>query len=355
MGEHAAVYGRPALVAAVDRRVTATFEEATAGPGVRLEVPPLGFEHTAPWQELIHQASRARDAWETYARAPDPEAFERLRGTDRSHLVKVAFGEAATALRTAGATLPESLHVTLDSTIPIGAGFGSSAAVAAAVVRGLWAWVDAPWDPEEAFRLTLDIERRQHGLPSGVDNATVLHGGVVWVQRNAEGALDIEPLETHPLLDRIQVFNTGEPRESTGEVVAEVRRRRNADPTGFETLLDRMERATRDLRDLLTSTDPSTTDHDLVNLFAEFHHCLCACGVVPPSVQRAVEAIEARGGAAKISGAGSLSEGGSGSLLVYHPDPGVLDELLDHPFDYERLDLRLGARGVRVDEERHDP
>ena len=56
--------------------------------------------------------------------------------------------------------------------------------------------------------------------------------------------------------------------------------------------------------------------------------------------------IEASGGAAKLSGAGSLSGPGAGCLLVVHPDPEAIAsiEALD-PFP--RYAVRLGAPGLR--------
>ncbi len=48
MGEHAAVYGRPALVAAVARRVDARLRQ-TGGDSVRLELPEVEVSETVPW------------------------------------------------------------------------------------------------------------------------------------------------------------------------------------------------------------------------------------------------------------------------------------------------------------------
>ncbi len=50
----------------------------------------------------------------------------------------------------------------------------------------------------------------------------------------------------------------------------------------------------------------------------------------------------------KISGAGALGGTGAGSLLVYHPRPEEIDAW-DFLGSLERLDLGLGAEGVRVE------
>jgi mevalonate kinase len=148
-----------------------------------------------------------------------------------------------------------------------------------------------------------------------------------------------------PLLDLIRVFNSGEPAQSTGAVVAAVRARRDADAQGFEGLLGRMEAATRALRRRLESAAQAAS---LIAPMRDFEACLEAAGVVPPRIREIVREIERRGGAAKISGAGALSGDGAGSLLVVHPDPGAIDgwRFLD---SLEPLDVRLGAEGVKVE------
>ena len=340
MGEHAAVYGRPALVAAVDRRLVAELEE-TGGVGVRLKLPEVGVVETLTWEAIRDYTEAARSRWRDYQRRPRPEAFRRLRGGDPAHLVKVALGEAARFLEPSA----PGIELRLRSEIPIGAGFGSSAAAAVAIVHAYLSLRGKP-RTEDLERISLEIERRQHGSPSGIDTAAVIHGGLIWALRDSAGFGATPVTIASPALDRIRVFHTGTPAEPTGEVVAAVRTRRDADPEGFERLLGRMEAATRELRRQLEASEDRHAA--LIEPMREFESCLEEAGVVPPRAREIVRRVEARGGAAKISGAGALSDPGAGALLVVHPEPQEIDgwRFLD---ECEKLDLRLGAEGVRVE------
>ena len=144
----------------------------------------------------------------------------------------------------------------------------------------------------------------------------------------------------------------GDHRQGTVAVVAAVRALRDADPGRFERLLERMEAATRELHGRLEGSGTPAegrADESLVEPMREFEACLEQAGVVPPWLRAIVREVESHGGAAKISGAGALSGAGAGSFLVYHPDPGVIDgwAFLDR---LDRLDVRLGAEGVRVED-----
>jgi mevalonate kinase len=360
MGEHAVVYGRPALVAAIDLRLRASFSPPDTAPGaggrqrIEIDLPGLAHRTTASWDEVLGYAESARDGWAAYAAQPAVETFLALRGDDPAHIVKVALGEAAAALGELPATAPP-LCLRIESDLPVGSGFGSSAAAAVAVVAGYSLW-RPPRDPAHRSpvggldlavveQLALEAERRQHGLPSGVDTATSLHGGLLWARRPPGGALACEPLAAaSPLLGRLRVFHTGMPPESTGAVVAAVRARRDRDPHGHERLFDRMEAATAGLRAELAL--PSEDPDRVVALMREHEACLEALGVVPAPVRALIRQVEAAGGAAKVSGAGSLAGPGAGSLLVYHAAPAhIADWAFLRPFPLHPV--HLGAAGFR--------
>jgi mevalonate kinase len=341
------VYGRPALVAAIDLRLSARLSDSP-DPGVRFDLPGLGLSEHLSWKEVRGYARGARDRWDEYSRQPGPESFQEMRGEDPAHAAKAALGEALDAIdaiEALGGEPDGGLDLRVESDLPLGSGFGSSAATAVAVIAGFFAWRSAGVDPGTIERLALEVERRQHGHPSGVDGATILRGGVLWARKLASGGLEIEPVRVRSsLLSRLRVYDTGMPPEATGAVVAAVRRRREQDPARFEKVLDRIEDATADFR---AELEREEEDRDrALHLIRAAQTCLEEIGVVPEAVRDAVRQIESEGGAAKVSGAGSIAGPGAGSLLVYHPDPERLRACAAlRSFPYHSV--HLGAPGFR--------
>ena len=358
MGEHAVVYGAPALVAAVDLRARATAAAVDDVPTgkLRLELPDLDHGELLRADGVREYAARARRRWEEFSRSPGRESFARVRGEGPGHVSVVALGEAmeAVARRRGGTDEDGGVRVTVTSDIPIGRGFGSSAAVGSSVAL---AWLArAGIDPtrDELERLLLEVERRQHGQPSGVDAAAVLRGGVLWAEPAPEGTgFRFESVTVPPdLLGRFRVVDTGVPAENTGEVVSAVRERRERNPEAVDAALGRIRDATREFRRLLGEAAPEPAD--AVELVRRCQRGLEALGVVPEPVRELVRAVEREGGAAKISGAGALTaepDGppGGGLLLVLHPEP---ERIRGWSFlaDVEVLDVRPGGPGARVEE-----
>ncbi|HMQ30722.1 MAG TPA: hypothetical protein PKD53_08325, partial [Chloroflexaceae bacterium] len=146
-GEHAVVYGRPAIAVPLgDLRARAEVAPGAPGAGLRLLAPDLG------------------EVWATAA--PD------------NPLAELAL-VSAERLGLAGA----DLTVTLGSAIPIASGMGSGAAIGTALVRALAAHAGAELPPAEVAALVYASERRFHGTPSGIDNTVVAYERAVWYVR----------------------------------------------------------------------------------------------------------------------------------------------------------------------------
>lgn len=346
MGEHAVVYGRPALVAATSLRLQVDLYSGRQS-GVEVELTGMPCRGQLSWSEVSRYASEVRQRWESYEATPTPEEFARLHDDRADRLVLVALGEAIAALGedpSAQGHPLSALRLRVDSAVPMAAGFGSSAATAVAVVTAVCTLLD------ESARWSLigpmagAVERRQHGAPSGVDVAAVFHGGLLRARRVGE-ELSIEPLPARTdTLRRLRVFDTGRSAESTGTVVAAVRSQRARHPGRFDASLDAAEAAALAFQAAVTG---SADGVDLMAPIRQAQRYLELLEVVPEPVRDIVRAVEAVGGAAKISGSGSLSGPGAGSLLVLLPDdvedlPGPLARLLEH-------EVELGAEGVRVE------
>lgn len=347
MGEHSAVYGRPAVVTALGLYTRATVrrsDRAThreGSPAVAWRLPDIGVDGSADWEELVDTAARYRQAWERQMDDATSTDLERLRRGDAARVVKLALAECLRA----GEAQPPAVEVEVGSGLPVGAGFGSSASVAVAVSAALRVLLDGVLDRAAIEATALEVERREHGRPSGVDHATVLYGGVLWMERSAEGRPARRRLDgVTPALEGLTVLDSGRPAESTGEMVRSVRRRYSGRAGSLDPILDAMEADVRQLREWLL--DEGRDPLLLVDLMRDFEHRLEELGVVPRAIRQLVRQVEAEGGAAKISGAGAASGSAAGSLLVYHPKRPARS--LACLAELRALDAELAVAGVEV-------
>ncbi len=360
MGEHAAVYGRPAVVAAVDLRLEVEAcvgsVAGVGGGGVHLDLPDIGVAEEHSWPEVEEFANRARGQWRAFRAGEEPFRASR----DRSGLVRIAVGEAMVSLAPVASERlrARTLELRLRSAIPVGGGLGSSAAAAvgvvAAVRRVANATAGAPSDllpagvdGEELPAIesaALEVERRQHGFASGIDSGTVLRGGVLLV-RDGGGDLGFDELPQRGWLRRgIRIVDSGTPGQTTGAVVTTVRRRYEEDPDGVAEVLDRIGAAAEAFREALV-TDRETQASAAIRAG---HRSLVDLGVVPSAIAERVARVEASGGAAKISGAGALEGESAGALICMlgGRDAGPTEGLSD----LAPVDAPIGADGLRFED-----
>lgn len=155
LGEHAVVYGYPALAAGLDRGVTIAAVPTVAKRG---EID-FGDDLSGP---VLGQLRVDIPAWGLSAAAGD------------DHPVGRALCRLADALEIGR----PSLSLVGDAQIPAGAGLGSSAALAVACTRALLDHFKRPADARTITHAANASEEEIHGKASGVDVAVAIGGGI---------------------------------------------------------------------------------------------------------------------------------------------------------------------------------
>jgi mevalonate kinase len=151
-GEHAVVYGRPAIAVPVTQvRVRATVQAAPRqAPGsLHIQAPEVGLD-----AELSEMEPR------------NPIA------TVVSLLLEKLNIERLPAAK-----------LKISSTIPVAAGLGSGAAVSIAVLRALGAFLGRPMDDQVVSELAYEVEKLHHGTPFGIDNTVITYARPVYFVR----------------------------------------------------------------------------------------------------------------------------------------------------------------------------
>ena len=298
-GEHAVVYGRPAIALPLnDVRARAEIAVGRSKSGVRIHTLDLG------------------DSWSVRERPDHP----------LSELVVATLCQFELA--------PVDLEISLTSTIPIASGMGSGAAVATALVRALASYFDSSLDPEVVSALVYTSEQRFHGTPSGIDNTVVAFEQPIWFVRGktkdkaeqgpspSQSSSTITPIVIASPLHLV-IGDTGV-RSATRLPVGEVGRRWQAEPTRYEQLFDQVGALVMQSRTALAHGDMYT----LGTLLNANQALLQRIGVSSPELEHLISAARAAGAlGAKLSGAGW---GGVMLALVPEENSAVVAEALRH-------------------------
>ena len=304
-GEHAVVYGKPALVATVNRRLTVSIRERKDN-----EIKIFSNESLEQIKEAIKKFEEMYVAY-------------RDRGIQPTYV--------------------GGLEIRVKSEVPVKVGMGSSAAVAVAVVGGLLAFVKklkkfSGKDKELINKIAYEVEKKAHGNPSGIDNTIVTFGGFLWYQKRM-------PFKRIKLKDlpKFILINTGNAEETTGEMVNKVNSKFQIPNSKFRFIFNEIERQTK--RFLLGLR--AKNKEEIMRAVKGCENGLEKLGVVGEFAKKVIREIESVGGAAKICGAGGVKDR-SGVLLCYHQSPEKIFALAKK-FSLDAFGAKLGEEGVRIE------
>ena len=270
-GEHAVVYGRPAIAVPVAQvQAEATVQRSGPGTGVVIRAPDIN------WSGRLSEAA------------------------DDNPLCAIVAG---TLSRLEVSSSPDiTVHVT--STVPMACGMGSGTAVSVAIVRALARYFGIRLDTESISELTFEVEKIYHGTPSGIDNTVVTYGTPVYFVRGTTP----ERLRVGAPFQLV-IGDTGI-CSPTHIAVGDVRQSWRSDPRTYEQIFDRIAEIARDARQMIERGRPD----ELGPLMNANQELLERIDVSCPELDTLVGAARAAGASgAKLSGAG---RGGNVIALV---------------------------------------
>jgi mevalonate kinase len=303
-GEHAVVYGRPALAVPVTQvQATVTVSSMDSVTGLRIGTD-FGEKD---WQARI------------WIEAPDICLSSELSRLAPDHPLAAVIRSVFSALTSPPASLlkGEGCKITITSTIPVASGLGSGAAVSVATIRSLSAFLGQLLPDEKVSSLAYETEKLHHGTPSGIDNTIVTYAKPVYFVKG-------QPIETFCIGApfTIVIADTGV-SALTKESVGDVHELWEADKTGWEKVFDEIGKIARLARKRIENGEWVA----LGPLMDENHALLQQLTISSPELDRLVKAARRSGAlGAKLSGGG---RGGNMIALVKKEDaPAVAEALM---------------------------
>ncbi|MDM8530559.1 mevalonate kinase [Anaerolineales bacterium HSG25] len=260
-GEHAVVYGRPAIAVPVSQ------VEAKA-----VLIPTkTKFHIIAPDLKRDYRLDSA---------LPDDPIASSIK------LTLAQFDE-----------LPPHVTLQLTATIPLGRGLGSGAAISTVIVRALAQYFEQPLSTDMVSRLVFEVEKLYHGTPSGIDNTVIAYQQSVYFIKGRP----IQRLRVKQPFCLV-IGDTGVVAP-THIAVGGVRERWQANREQYEGYFDDIETLVRHTRVIVEQgiSKPKA----LGKLMNENQELLEQIGVSSPELERLVQAARQAGAwGAKLSGAG---------------------------------------------------
>lgn len=285
LGEHAVVYGQPALAAGLPLGVEATIEPNADGTReVEAEQPALIGEAAARAAALLDVPAAA------------------------------------------------GFRLTIRGDLPVAVGLGSSAALAVALIRAFAAATATRLADDVVAQRANRIEEQFHGRPSGIDATTATLGGVLRFRRGATLEAERVPVAGNFRFALLDTGTSHTTSSTVGALAAEV----HADPSRHESLFAEIGELARTGEAALRAGDPTA----LGAAMNENHPLLARLGVSTPELESAVAAARAGGAlGAKLTGAGG---GGVVLALVEPGDEGFAARLRAAGYPSRSFELAPG-------------
>ena len=317
-GEHAIVYGYPAISASLGKYLHMTIEEWHEGVIIMAE-----------GVKVDGAAVHIREGWN-------------IKSLGYADYPKHALRYIITALKLIEAeyTKLKPAKIMVKSTLPVGAGLGTSASVSVATIAGYLKYLGYEPTRKEIVKLAHKTEYTVQGKASPMDTSTVTYGGILYIKpKGGYGEAYIEKL---PKIKPKVVIGYVEKKYNTGFLVARVRELLDKNPKIIGAIMENIGRIVEKAKQLIKEE----RWEDLGKLMDVNHGLLYALGVSTLELERMVYASRLAGAyGAKLTGAG-----GGGSIVALVPEEKA--ENVKRAIEIaggKAFIAEIGVRGVEVE------
>jgi mevalonate kinase len=209
-GEHFVVYGNPAILASINRRVAID-------------------AHTTEWDKIVIKSDIG------VAGEYDSSGFKATEGgLEAKATLEPLYSAIMQSLAATGKKT--GIEISIYSNVPPGIGMGSSAAACVATVAAVNSLFRKEQNRQEICKLAIKSERLIHKNSSGADCYVSTYGGLIQYSKTM-GFTKIQPKGALALV----IASTGL-RHSTGDLVAGVKRFKDRNEPLFQNLAKQAER-----------------------------------------------------------------------------------------------------------------
>lgn len=295
LGEHAVVYGRPAIALPIPLAVEASVrkESSQSDRGIYVVIPRWGLEQRVNQQTQGFSGIMAQ--------------LVQKMGLAGEHMTIEVFPH-----------------------VPRAMGLGGSSALAVAIIRALNETYQLRLSLGQINDLAFECEKAAHGTPSGVDNTVATYGTSLFYQRENETARFADIKLAQPL--DLVIGMTG--KESlTADTVARVRRSWEHYPARYEAIFTQIGLLTESAKEAVQGGQLNELG-ELMNLC---HGYLNALQLATPELEELIHIARQSGAlGAKLTGGG-----GGGSMVALCPDAQVRVAKAMQAAGYQTLTITL--------------
>jgi len=338
LGEHAVVYGKKALVTAVNRRCFVTLKERIDDK-ISFTASDFSATFLLTEKQIIIKTILSKARWEKFAKEEKVELLKKICPTILD-FAAIAVGESILQFRK---KMPSGFSLEVLSEIPMGVGMGSSAALSVAIAGALSIFLTGKLQKNLVNNIAYETEKKQHGFPSGSDNTASCFGGFLLYTKNGAEA-SVKNLSLHlsqKIQSRFFIINTGSPKETTGEMVTFVKKHVARNKERMEEIFQNQEVLVEKLEAALQNNETDA----IPEILKRGEKNLESMGVVSNTSKKIIREIEKLKSCAKVCGGGGIS-GPTGILLAFANNAKKIQHIAKKnnvPFDT----VLLGEEGIR--------